>query len=123
LDAEAPQDFPIFSGSNISMGSNSKYTTNRSTAFFLNANITIPPGTGGGCIFSGPLSYYSGNLGPLLTPRLDALNSKGAYNPRCLSRDPNPWITQQWMTFQNYTNLIAQWSTIEWFWGVMQADP
>jgi len=26
------------------------------------------------------------------------------------------------MTFQNYTELIMQWSTFDWFQGVMQAD-
>jgi tyrosinase len=123
LDAEAPQDSPIFSGSDISMGSNGEYVANRSAIFFPPANITIPPGTGGGCVFSGPFSNFSVDLGPLLTPGLEPVSPKGAYNPRCLSRDLNPWITRQWMTFQNYTNLITQWSTIEFFQGVMQADP
>ena len=123
LDAEAPQNSPIFSGSAVSMGSNGAYIANRNATFFPNANITIPPGTGGGCVFIGPFSNYSVNLGPLLTPGVNPVSPQGAYNPRCMSRDLNPWITSQWMTFQNYTDLITQWSTIDWFQGVMQADP
>lgn len=70
------------------MGSNGEYIPHgpsNISAFGL--NVSFPPGTGGGCVYSGPFSNYTMNLGPIaIEPKNSSLQGFD-YNPRCLSRD------------------------------------
>ena len=54
----------------------------------------VRPGTGGGCIESGPFTNTTVNLGPVAYEPKGPDNGLG-YHPRCLTRDLNPtWSNQ-----------------------------
>lgn len=106
LDAEAPHDSPLFTGDEYSMGGNGKFIPNRTDTYLYAQSVNMPPGTGGGCVTSGPFSNYTANLGPLDSPNVQNVNSSYQWNPRCLSRDFNPFFSKQYNTFANVTELI-----------------
>ncbi|KAI3318443.1 Di-copper centre-containing protein [Xylariaceae sp. AK1471] len=93
----------VFDGSPYSMGSNGKAIPHGPTnisAFGL--SLTIQPGTGGGCLYSGPFTGYNVTLGPV------AFEPKGpdgglGYNPRCLSRD----ISFEWSNHTKPTDVLS----------------
>ena len=118
LDASAPQDSPLFTGDAYSMGSNGAYIASRSGVYLGNQNVVIPPGTGGGCITSGPFSNYTANLGPLDTTDLGDFD----YNPHCVTRDLNSWVSTRFTSWENVTTLLLNNNYVEAFQGVMQAD-
>ncbi|TKA30059.1 hypothetical protein B0A50_02778 [Salinomyces thailandicus] len=120
LDADAPQDSPLFSGDEYSVGSNGKYIDGRSDTWLATMDFSYPPGTGGGCVESGPFVNYTVNLGPLDLPNTDNVNSSFQYNPRCLVRDLNPWFTTRYNTYTNLTETILDNIYIEDFQNYMQ---
>ena len=69
--------------------------------------ILLPPGTGGGCVTSGPFKDMTVNLGPValgLTDGTSIGNGNGlAYNPRCLKRDLTDAINRR---FANATSVV-----------------
>ncbi|KAF2621922.1 Di-copper centre-containing protein [Macroventuria anomochaeta] len=98
--AEDPKSGPFFDGSASSMSGDGEYISGRNSSCFPWDGITGPcymhlePGTGGGCVTSGPFKDFKINMGPLQTmlqipgglpknPQADGLG----YNPRCLRRD------------------------------------
>lgn len=66
------------------------------------------------------------NLGPvaptLAEPEVVPTGPGSAYNPRCLKRDVSVWVSSQWSTDQNSTDLITQSNDIATFQTVMQGD-
>ena len=120
LDYEAPQDSPLFTGDEYSMGSNGKYIANRSDTWLALQGVTYPPGTGGGCLYSGPFTNYTVNLGPLDLPNANNVNSSFEYNPHCLQRDLNPWFSQNYNTWVNVTELILEQIYVENFQDLAQ---
>ncbi|PWY86789.1 tyrosinase [Aspergillus heteromorphus CBS 117.55] len=120
-DAEKPQDSVLFNGDAYSMGSNGE-AWNRTTIFWASQNMTIPAGTGGGCVSAGPFANLTVNMGPINAPGEQPVDYKLEYNPRCLQRDVNPTVSGTSVAFRNSTELILSYETIDWFQGVMQAD-
>lgn len=104
------------------MGSNGIYIPGRDSLYLVNQNVTAPPGTGGGCVYKGPFSNYTVNLGPLDTANETNVASSFDYNPRCLVRDFNGWFSSQFNTWKNVTDLILQSKDVATLQGVMQAD-
>ncbi|KAI9760561.1 MAG: hypothetical protein M1835_000146 [Candelina submexicana] len=93
---EDPRKSTVFDGSSTSMGSNGAYIPNRNgtaiSAFGIHA--VIPPGTGGGCLTSGPFKNHIVNLGPIAYAPQGPNGGLG-YNPRCLARDLSPGFSNQ----------------------------
>ncbi|KAK0710839.1 hypothetical protein B0H67DRAFT_554906 [Lasiosphaeris hirsuta] len=75
-----------------------------------------PPGTGGGCLKTGPFANFTVNIGP--TEARDPL----AYNPRCLKRDLNDDVCRKWASLRNTTDLLLSTSTVAVFQGAVQGE-
>jgi hypothetical protein len=71
-------------------------------------------------------SSMSVNLGPvaptLAEPEVVSTGAGSAYNPRCLKRDVSVWVSSQWNTDQNSSDLITQYTDIASFQTRMQGD-
>jgi hypothetical protein len=96
-------------GDEYSMGSNGRYVVERSDTYLGQQNVNFPPGTGGGCVYSGPFSEstgYPSHLGPIDSPYGDDVANHYDYNPRCLIRDLNSWFSSRYNTYTNVTDVI-----------------
>ncbi|KAK3114000.1 hypothetical protein LTR53_008137 [Teratosphaeriaceae sp. CCFEE 6253] len=120
LDAQAPQDSSLFIGDEFSLGSNGDYIADRGDTWLAEQDVTVPPGTGGGCVSSGPFKDITLNLGPLDIPNANNVNSSFEYNPRCLERDLNPWFTERYNTYTNITTTILDNIYVEDFQAISQ---
>jgi tyrosinase len=63
-----PESGPMFNGRPDSMGSNGIYVPHNATItapLGPNPAGALPPGTGGGCVHSGPFTNLTVNLGPV----------------------------------------------------------
>ncbi|KAI4649041.1 uncharacterized protein J4E78_008559 [Alternaria triticimaculans] len=93
--ADNPKASPFFDGSDTSMSGDGAYIANRTSVCFPSTEmcyIQLQPGSGGGCVTSGPFKDWKINLGPLAAvslppPRPNPQPNGLGYNPRCLSRD------------------------------------
>jgi tyrosinase len=96
---------PIFDGSATSMSGNGVFEPG-TPDLVLGVSvglppIVLPPGTGGGCVTSGPFQDMSVDLGPVgleLPGGGVAANPAGpfAYNPRCLKRSLTDYINRRY---------------------------
>ena len=95
IDWQDPRKSSVFNGSPYSMGSNGKSIPHGNTSISaFGISLSIPPGTGGGCIESGPFANASVNLGPVAFQPVGPDGGLG-YNPRCLTRDLSlAWANQ-----------------------------
>lgn len=121
LSWEDPSKSTVFNGSPTSMGSNGQAIPHGYThlaAFGI--TLDVPPGTGGGCLVSGPFSQgYNLSLGPIAFQPVDGDNGLD-YNPRCLTRDLNPgWSNQTKPT--DVVNLISGCNDLGCFDSVLEA--
>jgi len=94
----------VFDGSPWSLGSNGKTIPHGPTnisAFGI--QMTINPGTGGGCVYSGPFTpdKYTVSLGPIAFEPYGPDGGLG-YNPRCLKRD----ISAEWSNNTRPTKVL-----------------
>ena len=87
-----PRQTAVFDGSPWSMGSNGQYIPDRPPTIIRApppiGDVPVAPGTGGGCIVSGPFTAdkFQVHLGPTGYLPQGPLGGLG-YNPRCLNRD------------------------------------
>ena len=119
-DADAIDQSEIFNGDEYSLGSNGEYVAGRDYTYLGLQNLNFPPGTGGGCVHSGPFSGMTTNMGPLDSPYNDNVKNKYDHNPRCLTRDFNSWFSTQFNTYTNVTDLLLNNIYVENFQQVMQ---
>jgi len=121
-----PVNSPVFDGSAYSMSGNGVYEAHNCTNALPTGLNCIPPGQGGGCVKTGPFKNMSVNLGPvaptLAEPEVVATGAGSAYNPRCLKRDVSVWVSSQWNTDQNSSDLITNYKDIGSFQTRMQGD-
>ncbi|KAJ5899314.1 hypothetical protein N7495_004058 [Penicillium taxi] len=129
-DAGSMEKSQVFDGSDTSMSGNGAYVANRSDVILslgANAPIYLPPGSGGGCVTSGPFKDYKVNLGPealALPGNLTATSvNPFDYNPRCLKRDLTTKILQKWGNYTSIVDLILANNDIWDFEMVMQGVP
>jgi tyrosinase len=124
--AHDPLSSPVFDGSETSMSGNGAFEEHNCTDALPTGLNCIPPGSGGGCVDSGPFRNMTVNLGPvaptLAEPEVVPSESLYAYNPRCLKRDISSWVSRQWTTDQNSTDLIQDNNDIGSFQDTMQGD-
>jgi tyrosinase len=120
---------PVFDGSATSMSGNGAYIAGRGPLTLSlppYPDIYLPPGTGGGCVTSGPFKNMTVNLGPVSLPLSGGTTQTGAgldYNPRCLKRDIGTAVNQLYANFTSIINLIIQNKDIADFQMVMQGVP
>ena len=130
FDVQNPRDSPVFDGSDTSLGGDGA-KVDHLPLILQNPNATVPislaPGTGGGCIESGPFQNMTTHLGPVIMPVYGQVGvftsgpTGNPYddNPRCVKRDLNPDAAQRFTTFRNTTELILNNNEIKWFQGVL----
>ena len=93
-----PRQSTVFDGSPWSLGSNGVFIPGRNITELpipgTDIVLVFPPGTGGGCVYSGPFTEdkFTVHLGPVGRTPQGPLNGTG-YNPRCLSRDLSPELS------------------------------
>ncbi|KAK8006936.1 hypothetical protein PG989_000926 [Apiospora arundinis] len=115
--AEAPQDSPIFSGDDDSMGGNGEYLPDFPNSVIVlpegvtGDDIVLPRGLGGGLVTKGPFANMTVNLGPFgalhdtpPNPQADGLG----YNPRPLKRDVGPAMNMRYANASTVWNLLQK---------------
>lgn len=88
--------------------------------------LSLPLGSGGGCVTNGPFKNMTVNLGPasLALPGGSTVAQPNplAYNPRCLKRDLTNAINQRYANATSVLNLLKK-KTINDFQMIMQGIP
>jgi tyrosinase len=124
LDYEDPTKSPIWSGDEYSLSGDGAVDPNNNGTILgagTPGELIMPPGAGGGCVYSGPFKDMKVNLGPAdlgndAPGPVAALN----YNPRCLKRDINAWCSQRWLRPEQISNLINNYTTVLDFQNILQ---
>ncbi|KAJ5540198.1 hypothetical protein N7513_008530 [Penicillium frequentans] len=120
-DADNLEKSQLFDGSETSLSGNGAHIPNELP---IAARIPgpypplwLPPGTGGGCVTSGPFKNMTVNLGPsyLAVPgdNITRMSNPLDYNPRCLKRDLTTALLQMYVNYTSIVDLITQ-SKIIW---------
>ncbi|KAJ5709302.1 hypothetical protein N7493_010636 [Penicillium malachiteum] len=109
-DADSMENSPVFDGSDTSLSGNGAFIPKQKGVRVPIGNYTpvfLPPGTGGGCVTSGPFVNYTVNMGPsyLSIPGGDIVFRRFPldHNPRCMTRD---LTTPALRSFANYTSIL-----------------
>lgn len=126
-----PAGSPVFDGSDTSLSGNGAYSPHEGlwiTQAFSGNVLKLQPGTGSGCVTSGPFKDLKVRLGTVVMPQYGSPNWTGSANPlgegneRCLKRDLNAWVASTFTSFRNTTELILENNNVEMFQAIMQAD-
>lgn len=112
---------PIFDGSDTSMSGNGVYIANKSDLW--TSGVTLPAGSGGGCIYSGPFANMTLNLGPVNLALPGNMTTSNPYNdtgilswnPRCLKRDLTDAIIQTYSSAATVLDTVLLSPTIASF--------
>jgi len=132
LDINNPAASPVFDGSDTSLGGNGQYFPHQGMILTEPLDptrlIPLPPGSGGGCVTTGPLANWPVNVGPVALAQYGTSEPASVPVPtddhnRCLKRDLNAGVAARYTSFLNTTRLILQNNNIEKFQAIMQADP
>lgn len=131
LDVNDVTKSPIFDGSPTSLGGNGAYIPHPGLMMpqpIPPTIISTPPGTGSGCVTTGPFGNLTMRLGPASMPNYGNTNSTAAADPmadnyRCLRRDLNTAVLARYSNFYNSTTLVLNSRDVGQFQGMMQGDP
>ncbi|KAK5702774.1 hypothetical protein LTR97_003720 [Elasticomyces elasticus] len=110
---------PLFDGSSTSLSGNGA-PDNSSCPIQVANGETLPCGTGGGCVTSGPFKNLTNNLGPISFPHVySGLPANWtAHNPRCFKRDLSSYIATRYGN-QTALDALMNTTTIEDFQNTM----
>ncbi|KAI0168044.1 hypothetical protein BJ166DRAFT_496312 [Pestalotiopsis sp. NC0098] len=100
-------EHPLFDGTATSMSGNGAPTNHTSIIYLPTPDVinsTLPSGSGGGCLTSGPFVNFTVTLGPHGAPLSDGLQ----FNERCLTRDFRDWYLQEYLSYDNVTTAMVQ---------------
>ena len=115
------EESPIYDGSETSMSGNGEYIADKPDLWTM--GVTLPAGSGGGCVHSGPFANMTVNLGPVdlalpgNTSTGNPHNDTGvlSWNPRCLKRDLTDYIIQNYNSAAQVLDTVLLWDTISDF--------
>jgi tyrosinase len=113
---------PLFDGSEYSLSGDGAYNASLGP-YIIGPNATLPRGSGGGCVTSGPFKNHIANLGPFDFSLVFTANGvlpswAFDYNPRCFSRDLNTYVAETY-TNQSDVDALLDTQTIEDFQDVL----
>jgi tyrosinase len=100
---------PMFDGSATSLGGNGLYDPN-TTVSTLPDGETLPHGSGGGCVTTGPFGNMTVRFGPFQFSEVFAGVPPANWtvsNPRCLTRDLNDWGVAEYLQQEDIDELLA----------------
>lgn len=100
------------------MSGNGEYVANKSNLW--TGGVTLPAGSGGGCVYSGPFANMTVNLGPVslaLPGNMSTTNPNNdtgifSWNPRCLKRDLTDYIIHYYNGATAVLDTILLWDNI-----------
>lgn len=120
----------MLDGSDTSMSGNGAPIPNQGDVVFTfmgSPPIVFPPGSGGGCVESGPFKDMTVNLGPvqLFIPGNDTIDNPEPlkHNPRCLKRDLTDQINRASNDWASILDLIVRFENVADFQFAMQGTP
>lgn len=114
--SETPTKSKVWDGSMTSFGGNGIYLENDHGPYkailpgLVQTNFTLPkpPGTGGGCITTGPFVNFTISLGPVALEVINPDNRFGLKpNPRCLKRNFDEKSSIGMLTYANATKIVG----------------
>lgn len=126
--AAAPQDSPLFDGSDTCLGGNGDFIVHDGPLLVspTNASLTLqlPPGVGSGNVTTGPFANMTVNLGPVGGLNNTAPGPDGGlgYNPRNLKRDLGPAVNERYANYSTTLSKSAQ-NFVKWAFAYQMNRP
>ncbi|KAJ5493355.1 N-acetyl-6-hydroxytryptophan oxidase ivoB [Penicillium diatomitis] len=99
---------PLFDGSDTSLSGDGSY--NPAEQDISGGDVTLPRGSGGGCVKDGPFKNTIINLGPFPRTILSLTEIPAPqfdYNPRCLNRSLNNFVSAHLTNQAHVASLLA----------------